>query len=172
MRIRRGQGVDWLHDREQRDSHQSPGGLRHHCIRHGAHRQGDELEIQGDLRRRTRGVAGPLLRHLNMSTRAGAAWAAWLLAAVYYFFQYSLRSAPAVMMPQISAAFSLDALGAASLAGLFYYGYSPFSLVAGAALDRFGPKVVIPIGAVMAGSGALLFGAGDLMFAQIGRFLQ
>lgn len=107
-----------------------------------------------------------------MSTRTGAAAAAWLLAAVYYFYQYSLRSAPAVMMPQISGAFALDALGAASLAGLFYYGYSPFSLIAGAALDRLGPKVVIPIGAVMAGSGALLFGAGDLMFAQIGRFLQ
>ena len=53
-----------------------------------------------------------------MKSRAGAAGAAWLLAAVYYFYQYSLRSAPAVMMPQISSAFSLDALGAASLVGL------------------------------------------------------
>lgn len=76
------------------------------------------------------------------------------------------------MMPQISAAFSLDALGAASLAGLFYYGYSPFSLVAGVALDRLGPKAVIPVGAAMAGAGALLFGAGNLQAAQIGRFLQ
>jgi len=107
-----------------------------------------------------------------MSKPAGAAAAAWLLAAVYYFYQYSLRSAPAVMMPQISDAFQLSALGVASLVGVFYYGYSPFSLIAGAALDRLGPKTVVPVGALMAGIGALLFGSGNLAAANIGRFLQ
>jgi MFS family permease len=106
-----------------------------------------------------------------MNGRAGAA-VAWLLASVYYFYQYSLRSSPAVMLPQLSGAFALDALGVASLVGLFYYGYSPFSLIAGAAIDRFGPKAVVPIGALMAGAGALLFGTGNLAAAQIGRFLQ
>ena len=53
------------------------------------------------------------------------------MTAVYYFYQYTLRSAPAVMMPQLSDAFGLSALGVASMVGLFYYGYSPFSLVAG-----------------------------------------
>jgi MFS family permease len=76
------------------------------------------------------------------------------------------------MMPQISGAFGLDALGAASLVGLFYYGYSPFSLIAGAALDRWGPKTVVPIGALMAGTGALMFATGNLAVAQAGRFLQ
>ena len=71
-----------------------------------------------------------------MNNRAGAAWAAWLLTAVYYFFQYSLRSAPGVMMPQLSEAFGLEAMGVAALVGIFYYGYSPFSLVAGIALDK------------------------------------
>ena len=101
-----------------------------------------------------------------------AAGAAWLLAAVYYFYQYALRSAPAVMMPQLSDAFQLSALGVASLVGLFYYGYSPFSLVAGAALDRLGPRTVVPIGALMAGAGALLFGTGNLAAANVGRFMQ
>ena len=103
---------------------------------------------------------------------AGAAGAAWLLTAIYYFYQYALRSAPAVMMPQLSSAFNLNALGVASMAGLFYYGYSPFSLVAGSALDRLGPKTVIPVGALVAGLGALLFSTGNLAAANIGRFLQ
>jgi MFS family permease len=107
-----------------------------------------------------------------MKTSAGIAGAAWLLTAVYYFYQYALRSAPAVMMPQLSDAFHLSSLGAASLVGLFYYGYSPFSLIAGAALDRLGPKTVVPIGAIMAGCGALLFGTGNLVAADVGRFLQ
>jgi hypothetical protein len=52
---------------------------------------------------------------------------AWLVTAVYYFYQYTMRSAPAVMMPQLAAGFSLDAAAVASLVGVFYYGYSPFS---------------------------------------------
>jgi MFS family permease len=107
-----------------------------------------------------------------MTNSTRAAGAAWLLAAVYYFYQYALRSAPAVMMPQLTDAFQLSALGAASLVGLFYYGYSPFSLVAGAALDRLGPKTVVPIGALMVGVGSLLFGSGNLTAAHIGRLMQ
>src|SRR5262245_26941831 len=97
---------------------------------------------------------------------------AWLVTAVYYFYQYTLRSAPAVMMPQLSEAFSLDALGVASMVGLFYYGYSPFSLVAGVAMDQLGPRKVIPIGAALVGIGALMFGTGNAEAASIGRFIQ
>ena len=46
----------------------------------------------------------------------------------------------------VDGTFGLSALGMASLVGLFYYGYSPFSLVAGAAMDRLGPKKVLPDG--------------------------
>src|SRR6187397_503574 len=91
----------------------------------------------------------------------GVAVVAWLVTAVFYFYQYSLRSSPAVMMPQLSEAFSLSAVGVASMVGLFYYGYSPFSLVAGVAMDRFGPRSVVPIGAAAVGIGALLFSTGD-----------
>jgi MFS family permease len=97
---------------------------------------------------------------------------AWLITAVYYFYQYTLRSAPAVMMPQLSDAFGLSALGVASMVGLFYYGYSPFSLVAGVAMDQLGPRKVIPIGAAMVGIGALLFGSGSSEAASIGRLVQ
>jgi MFS family permease len=97
---------------------------------------------------------------------------AWLVTAVYYFYQYALRSAPGVMMPQLSEAFGLTAMGVGSLVGLFYYGYSPFSLVAGVALDRLGPRRVIPVGAALVGAGAVLFSLGDANAACVGRFLQ
>jgi MFS family permease len=101
-----------------------------------------------------------------------AAIGAWLLVALYYFFQYALRSAPSVMMPQLSEAFGVSALGVSAIVGMFYYGYSPFSLVAGASMDRFGAKRIIPIGAAVVGIGALLFGTGNAAAANIGRFLQ
>ena len=97
---------------------------------------------------------------------------AWLITALYYFYQYALRSAPAVMMPELSAALGVTATGVASIAGLFYYGYSPFSLVAGVAMDRFGPRKVVPIGAAAVGVGALLFASGNTATASIGRVLQ
>jgi MFS family permease len=101
-----------------------------------------------------------------------AAVGAWLLVAVYYFYQYALRSAPSVMMPQLTEAFGVNALGVSAIVGMFYYGYSPFSLVAGAAIDRFGAKRIVPIGAALVGLGALLFGTGSVAAANIGRFLQ
>src|SRR6476661_5515379 len=101
-----------------------------------------------------------------------AALGAWLLVAIYYFYQYALRSAPSVMLPQLTEAFGVNALGVSAIVGMFYYGYSPFSLVAGTAIDRFGAKRVIPIGAALVGIGALMFGAGSVAAANVGRFLQ
>jgi MFS family permease len=107
-----------------------------------------------------------------MTKGVRAAGIAWVLTAVYYFYQYTLRSAPAVMMPQLSEAFGLSTMGVASMLGLFYYGYSPFSLVAGVALDRLGPRRVVPLGAAAVGIGALLFASGSGTVASLGRLLQ
>ncbi len=107
---------------------------------------------------------------MNQRTRTAAV--AWLITAMYYFYQYTLRSAPAVMMPQLSDAFGMTATAVASMVGLFYYGYSPFSLVAGAAMDGLGPRRVVPVGAATVGIGALMFASGDGNLASIGRFLQ
>jgi MFS family permease len=102
----------------------------------------------------------------------GALTAAWLITSLYYFYQYVMRSSPSVMMPQLTDAFGLSAVGLAALLGLFYYGYAPFSLVAGVAMDQLGPRKVVPIGAAMVGVGALLFATGDPTLAAIGRFVQ
>jgi MFS family permease len=106
------------------------------------------------------------------STQVRMAAVAWVLTSIYYFYQYAMRSAPAVMMPQLSEAFGLTALGVASIVGLFYYGYSPFSLVAGAAMDRIGPRRLLPGAAAVVGIGAFLFATGNSSVAGIGRFLQ
>src|SRR2546430_17610719 len=87
-----------------------------------------------------------------------AAIGAWLLVALYYFYQYALRSAPSVMMPQLAEAFGVDALGVSAIVGMFYYGYSPFSLVAGAAPRPHRAPPLGPGGAAPVGGGAGPFG--------------
>lgn len=106
------------------------------------------------------------------ATSIGVVTVAWLLTAVFYFYQYSMRSAPAVMVPELSAAFGMSAIGVASLVGLFYYGYAPFSLVAGVALDQLGPRKVVPLGAASVAIGAIMFSTADPTIGSIGRFMQ
>jgi MFS family permease len=105
-------------------------------------------------------------------SRLRVAAVAWVLTSLYYFYQYALRSAPAVMIPELSNAFDISPLAVASLVGLFYYGYSPFSLIAGAAMDHLGPRRLLPGAAAVVGIGALLFATGQRELATVGRFLQ
>ena len=111
-------------------------------------------------------------RQAPSATASRVVIAAWLLTAVYYFYQYMLRSAPAVMMPELTSAFGMTAVGIASLVGLFYWGYAPFSLIAGVAMDQVGPRAVVPLGAAFVAIGAVLFSTGDTTLASVGRFMK
>ena len=113
-------------------------------------------------------MSGPEQR----SGASAAITAAWLLTAVFYFYQYSMRSAPAVMVPELSTAFGMTAVGVASLVGLFYYAYAPFSLVAGVLMDRLGPRRVAPAAAALAGVGCLMYATGNAGVASAGALLQ
>jgi MFS family permease len=98
--------------------------------------------------------------------------AAWLFVLVFYFIQYALRSAPGVMIPELSAAFGLTALGLSSLLGLYFYTYAGFAIVAGASLDRYGAKLPIATGVFGVAVGSVLFGLGAIEAAEGGRLLQ
>ena len=66
LRLRRGEGLDRLHDRHQRDREPAPRRSRHDDQDPGRHRPGHEREVQGNERGRTGPEPGPLL-----SSRAG-----------------------------------------------------------------------------------------------------
>jgi len=97
---------------------------------------------------------------------------AWGFCLLFYFGQYALRSAPGVMVPELTGAFGLTTIGVSSLLGLYYYTYSTFAIVAGASLDRLGAKYVIPAGIVVTAIGSILFGLGSYQAAEAGRLLQ
>jgi MFS family permease len=97
---------------------------------------------------------------------------AWVIALSFYFFEYVVRSAPAVMIPELKTAFSVDAVGVSAIVGAYYYTYSVTSLVAGAALDRFGAKLPVSLGAILLGIGCLLFVISAPFAGYCGRLLQ
>src|SRR5580692_8317099 len=80
------------------------------------------------------------------TSRTRAFQIAWGLAMCFYFLEYASRSAPAVMIPELTRAFGITTLGVSAILGTYYYTYSVTSLIAGAALDRLGAKKAVPVG--------------------------
>ncbi|AZA48034.1 MFS transporter [Chryseobacterium carnipullorum] len=97
---------------------------------------------------------------------------AWLFGLVFYFLDYVVRSAPAVMIPELVNNFSTTELKLVSLIGTYYYTYSTCSLIAGIALDKFGGKKSLFAGALILGVGCLLFLASAYSGGVVGRLLQ
>jgi MFS family permease len=97
---------------------------------------------------------------------------AWLFCLLFYFMEYAVRSAPSVMLPELTAAFGLTTVGLSSLIGLYYYTYAVFAIIAGAAADRWGAKYTIPVGVLLLAVGTAMFAVNVSSIAGLGRLLQ
>lgn len=97
---------------------------------------------------------------------------AWLFGLVFYFLDYVIRSAPAVMIPELVSNFNTTELKLISMVGTYYYTYSTCSLIAGIALDKFGGKRSLFVGALILGIGCLLFLISSQVAGISGRLLQ
>jgi MFS family permease len=76
------------------------------------------------------------------------------------------------MIPELTQAFGMTAVGVSAILGTYYYTYSVTSLIAGGALDRVGAKKAIPIGIFVLAIGCLLFSVPTTTAAYTGRLLQ
>lgn len=97
---------------------------------------------------------------------------AWGFGLVFYFLDYVIRSAPAVMLPELVSNFNTTELKLISIVGTYYYTYSTCSLIAGIALDKFGGKNSLFVGALILGIGCLLFLISSQVAGVSGRLLQ
>ena len=97
---------------------------------------------------------------------------AWAFALLFYLLEYAVRSAPSVMIPELSTAFATSPKGVTSVIGMYYLTYSVTSLIAGIALDKLGAKYPLSIGTIIAGLGCILFAVASIYDGYIGRLLQ
>lgn len=97
---------------------------------------------------------------------------AWAIGLIFYFLDYVIRSAPAVMIPQLVDNFNTTELKLISMIGTYYYTYSTCSLIAGIALDKFGAKKSLFVGTLILGIGCLLFLLSTQVAGVSGRLLQ
>ncbi|CAM3672016.1 MFS transporter [Mucilaginibacter galii] len=97
---------------------------------------------------------------------------AWFIGMLFYFVEYAVRSAPSVMIPELSVFFGISTVGVGSIVGTYYYTYSVTSLIAGIALDRAGARYAVSIGIAILGLGCILFALSNIYTGNIARLLQ
>lgn len=71
------------------------------------------------------------------------AWAVWIIASVFYAYQYILRVMPNIMLNDIMEQFDMSAATFGQFSGVYYIGYSLMHLPVGIMLDRYGPKKIM-----------------------------
>ena len=108
---------------------------------------------------------------MNSTISQKTAWGIWFLAALFYFYEYILRTAPSVMLPELSAYFSISHAGLGFLIGAYFYLYAPLQIVAGITIDVFGEKRILPMAVIMCLVGSFLFILPHYYTALIGRLL-
>lgn len=97
---------------------------------------------------------------------------AWMIASIFYAYQYILRVMPNIMMNDILQQFHIDAGTFGQFSGVYYIGYSLMHLPIGLMLDRYGPKKVMPVCILMTVAGLLpLIFAEFWVYPLIGRLL-
>jgi len=110
--------------------------------------------------------------NLSSTNSRAIAWMVWIIASVFYAYQYILRVMPNIMLSDIMQQFDISAATFGQFSGVYYIGYSLMHLPIGILLDRFGPRKVMTacILVTVIGLMPLLF-AENWLYPIGGRFL-
>ncbi|MBA2653135.1 MAG: MFS transporter, partial [Tatlockia sp.] len=109
---------------------------------------------------------------MNTSITRLSAWGIWIIASLFYAYQYILRVMPNIMLDNFIQQFHIDTVVFGQFSGIYYLGYSLIHLPIGIMLDRFGPRKVMTacILLTVLGLMPLLF-AEQWTYPLIGRLL-
>lgn len=90
-----------------------------------------------------------------MSRSRALVWFVWIMASIFYAYQYILRVMPSIMMPDIMQKFDIDSVIYGQFSGIYYIGYAFMHLPLGIMIDRHGPKKVLTICILLTALGLL-----------------
>ena len=106
-----------------------------------------------------------------MNSRA-VAYLVWIIASIFYAYQYILRVMPNIMLNDIMTQFDIGAGIFGQFSGVYYIGYSLMHLPIGLMLDRYGPKRIMSFCILLTVVGMMpLVFAEHWIYPLAGRFL-
>lgn len=84
-------------------------------------------------------------------------WFGWGLSSLFVLFQFLLQTSTSVMIHDLEKAFSIDVLGVSLLASSFFYTYLVLQIPAGMIVDRFGVRMTLTAGLLLAAVACFIF---------------
>jgi MFS family permease len=101
------------------------------------------------------------------------AWCVCILASIFYCYEFFLRVAPSVMVPNLMSAYGVTAGGLAIMSASYYYIYTPMQLPVGILMDRYGPRRLLTLAVFLCALGSLLIaGVLNLYVGAFARLLM
>ena len=101
-----------------------------------------------------------------------AALTAFVIASLFYLYQYVIRTAPGTFLAEIQTSMGIDLGTASGMVGALMYTYGAGCLLTGPALDKFGVRRALPFGALFIGVGSLMMASGNYEVVALGRLVQ
>ncbi len=99
-------------------------------------------------------------------------WSAYAIVAGAYVLSFFHRVAPAAIAGDLAQAFHTSGVALGVLAATYFYVYTVMQIPTGVLVDRFGTRRIVTVGGLIAGAGAVAFGAAPTFtVATIGRTL-
>ncbi len=97
----------------------------------------------------------------------------WGSVAIFYFYQYMVRSFPSVTVVQMMQDLSIQACSIGILASWYYYGYTPMQIPVGLILDRIGVRYPVILAILFCAMGCFIYASADqLPLMGFGRMLM
>lgn len=117
-------------------------------------------------------MTSPTDTHSRSALDIRIAAAGWLFCAIFFFYAFILRVAPAVMVDDLMREFSVGAAILGNLSAVYLYIYAGLQIPVGLFIDRHGLKNLIACACAVTGIGAIVFAfAETVSMAYVGRFL-
>ncbi len=96
----------------------------------------------------------------------------WSFGAMLYLLGFFHRVAPAVITGDLMRDFQISASALGNLSAFYFYSYVAMQIPTGVLADRWGPRRLLTLGALVASIGAFMFAlAPNLAWAAAGRLL-
>lgn len=83
-------------------------------------------------------------------------WLMWGVTTLFFAYQFIMRLAPGLLMPELMQKFNIDATAYGLFAAIYYFVYAGMQIPVALLLDRFGPRIVITICILACSVGTLL----------------
>lgn len=108
----------------------------------------------------------------NMRISFWLPWLMWVGPLAFFAYQFVIRVAPGLMMPELMQKFSIDATDYGMFASLYYFGYAGMQIPVALLLDKYGPRKIITLCVLLCSFGTLgLVFTDHWMIALTSRFL-